>query len=355
MTKRLLVMAGGTGGHVFPGLAVADYLAEQGWQVQWLGTAERLEAKLVPEAGYPIHFIQVQGVRGNGVLRLLKAPWQIAKAVWQARKVLKAFAPDVVLGMGGFASGPGGVAAWLNGIPLVIHEQNAVAGLTNRWLSRLAKRSLSGFAMPAPFEWVGNPVRAAFARAHPMQGVSKTVNILVIGGSLGARVLNQQLPIALSQFSTFVVRHQCGAGNRQQVTEAYKQALAGVEHSGVWQVDEFIDDMPEAYQWADLIICRAGALTVAEIAAVGRAAIFVPLPHAVDDHQTLNASALVNANAAWLLPQNQLEEGKLVTLLNDIFTTPSQLLDKAARAKHLAKLHAAAQVGDICKQLAEQK
>ena len=338
MSKRLLVMAGGTGGHVFPGLAVAKELKAQGWDVHWLGTSERLEAKLVPDAGFSISFIDVVGVRGNGIARLIKAPFQIIKAVFQARGVMKRFKPDVVLGMGGFASGPGGIAAWMLGIPLLLHEQNAVPGLTNRVLARFANRVLTGFdqtfeeqsGIDAKYQWVGNPVRSEFYNLGDKPPHPLPLNILVVGGSLGAKVLNEEVPKALGQFEHFFVRHQTGDGHASSVEQAYRDAAISEDK---WQVQSFINDMADAYKWADLVICRAGALTVAEVAASGTAAVFVPLPHAVDDHQTKNARVLSDAQAAYLLPQNVLTDNGLVPVLKNVFADPQGLLEMGKKAK----------------------
>lgn len=353
MSKTLLVMAGGTGGHVFPGLAVADRLKAQGWTIHWLGTADRMEAELVPAHGYPISFIDIQGVRGNGIKRLLVAPYRIVKSVLQARRVLKNIRPDVVLGMGGFASGPGGVAAWLSGIPLLLHEQNAAAGLTNKLLARLAKRVLmafpGAFAPSARTAVVGNPVRPeVVALPDPqLRSSSEPLRLLIVGGSLGARVLNEQVPPAVASAGVPIeVRHQCGKGNRETVAQAY--AELGVEA----EVSEFIKDMADAYAWADLVVCRAGALTVSEVAAAGVAAIFVPLPHAVDDHQTRNALTLVDGGAAEFLPQSELTPASLAARLSWLAGRRETLLNMAQAARRVAIIDAAERVADECKRLA---
>ncbi len=353
MSKTLLVMAGGTGGHVFPGLAVADRLKAQGWTIHWLGTADRMEAELVPAHGYPISFIDIQGVRGNGIKRLLVAPYRIVKSVLQARRVLKNIRPDVVLGMGGFASGPGGVAAWLSGIPLLLHEQNAAAGLTNKLLARLAKRVLmafpGAFAPSARTAVVGNPVRPeVVALPDPqLRSSSEPLRLLIVGGSLGARVLNEQVPPAVAAAGVPIeVRHQCGKGNRETVAQAY--AELGVEA----EVSEFIKDMADAYAWADLVVCRAGALTVSEVAAAGVAAIFVPLPHAVDDHQTRNALTLVDGGAAEFLPQSELTPASLAARLSWLAGRRETLLNMAQAARRVAIIDAAERVADECKRLA---
>ena len=370
-SKRLLVMAGGTGGHIFPGAAVAKHLQSEGWQIHWLGTSMRMEAQLVPKLGYKISFIDVAGVRGNGLLRLFAAPFKIIRAIGQAREIMRQFRPDVVLGMGGFASGPGGIAAWFAGIPLVIHEQNAIVGMTNKILRHFANAMLLGFpnsltatqTQPKHAVWVGNPVRPEIAnigaalkndaKEHQVIPHKKAINILIVGGSLGAKCLNENVPIALAALLNneylMRVQHQCGKGHDESVNAEY-QTRVGEQLP--WRVTEFIDDMVAAYTWADLIICRAGALTVAEVAAAGRSAIFVPLPHAVDDHQTWNARSLVDEQAAWLLPQSELEQGKLAEKIQQILASPHTLSDTAYQARQLAKIDATKHVAGICRNLA---
>lgn len=351
--KTLLVMAGGTGGHVFPGLAVADLLHSEGWTIHWLGTADRMEARLVPEHGYPLHTISISGVRGNGIRRLLAAPFKIANAVRQARRILKETQPHVVLGMGGFAAGPGGVAARMAGIPLVLHEQNAAAGMTNRLLARIASKVLMAF--PGAFEQgevVGNPVRPdVIALPAPAERISlapQPLRLLVVGGSLGAKVLNDTLPAALAQVNAPVaVRHQCGKGNSEAVRTAYQ--AKGVQAD----VSDFISDMAAAYGEADLVVCRAGALTVSEVAAAGLGAIFVPLPHAVDDHQTKNAQALVNEGAALLMPQAGLTPAALAQQLEQLAGNRERLQQMAVKARQLAITDAAAQVAQCLRTLTQ--
>ncbi|MGL5041324.1 MAG: undecaprenyldiphospho-muramoylpentapeptide beta-N-acetylglucosaminyltransferase [Aeromonas sp.] len=356
MSKTLLVMAGGTGGHVFPGLAVADRLKSQGWTIHWLGTADRMEAELVPAHGYPISFIDIQGVRGNGIKRLMAAPYHIIKSILQARKVLKTVRPDVVLGLGGFASGPGGVAAWCCRVPLLLHEQNAAAGMTNKLLARIATRVLMAF--PGAFASshrtavVGNPVRPeVVALPDPQLGDgSEPLHLLVVGGSLGARVLNEQVPAAVAHAGVpIAVRHQCGKGNRDTVCAAYAQQGITAE------VSEFIKDMADAYAWADLVVCRAGALTVSEVAAAGVAAIFVPLPHAVDDHQTRNALTLVDGGAAEFLPQSELTTASLAARLTWLAGRRETLFNMATAARRVAITDAAERVADECEQLASRR
>ncbi|MFT6984522.1 MAG: UDP-N-acetylglucosamine--N-acetylmuramyl-(pentapeptide) pyrophosphoryl-undecaprenol N-acetylglucosamine transferase [Psychromonas sp.] len=350
--KTLLVMAGGTGGHVFPGLAVADKLKAQGWKISWLGTADRMEAQLVPEHGYDIDFIDIAGVRGNGLKRLLVAPFRVVKSIIQARAVLKKRNVDLVLGMGGFASGPGGIAAWTLRIPVILHEQNAAAGLTNRILSFFAKKVLMGFAGSFQSEkavLVGNPVREQLLTLVEkiISPENAPLNLLVIGGSSGAQVLNELLPKVLSHFdkSQIKVRHQSGKGHLQALQQAYQQANLEVD------VQEFISDMRDAYSWADLVICRAGALTVSEIAAVGLPAIFVPLPHAVDDHQTKNAEQLIKIEAAVLIPQKQLNEHKLSDYLRRFSQNRELLEDMSKNSRKVAITDATERVAAICNQL----
>lgn len=332
--KRLMVMAGGTGGHVFPGLAVAQYLMGQGWQVRWLGTSDRMEADLVPKHGIEIDFIQISGLRNKGLKVLLAAPFRIFYAILQAKTIMKAYQPDVVLGMGGYVSGPGGVAAWLQGIPVVLHEQNGVAGLTNRWLARIATRVLQAF--PSAFKQadvVGNPVRTDVlslplpeVRFADRQGA---IRILVIGGSQGARVLNQTIPKMASQMGERVtIWHQVGKGSLESVEQGYNKQGAGGH-----RVVEFIDDMAEAYGWADLVICRSGALTVSEIAATGLPAIFIPFRHK-DRQQYWNALPLAQAQAAVIIEQQDFSVEVLMQELNKLDRLT--LLTMAKRARQMA-------------------
>ncbi len=350
--KRLLVMAGGTGGHVFPGLAVAKQLQAQGWQIRWLGTADRMEADLVPQHGIDIDFIKVKGLRGQGVKKLLAAPWQILQAILQARRHIKAWQPDVVLGMGGYVSGPGGIAAWLSGIPVVLHEQNAVAGLTNSWLAKIAKRVFQAF--PGAFanaDVVGNPVREdLLALAEPQARFAKredaALRVLVMGGSQGARILNQVVPVALGQLGQgWQVRHQAGKGNAQAVTESYQQ-------QGFTDVDvtEFIHDVGEAYAWADLVVCRSGALTVSELSATGLGAIFVPFMHK-DRQQALNADHLVEAGAALMIEQPELTAESLASAMSVL--DRQALEEMAVKARQQAKTDAAERVAAAIVQLAK--
>ena len=309
MEPRVMVMAGGTGGHVFPALAVADWLREQGCEIFWLGTPRGMEAKLVAERGYRMEAIDVKGVRGTGWRRRLAAPFVILRALWQSFAVLHRNRPGLVLGMGGFVTGPGGLMARLLRIPLVIQEQNAIPGFTNRLLSRIANRVFEAF--PGSFdrsvkaELSGNPVRATIAALPAPEKRLKDhtgpTRLLVLGGSLGAQVLNRMVPAALAGIEPELrpqVLHQAGEKTLQDALEAYRQ------HSVEAEVKAFLDDMAGAYSWANLVICRAGALTISELAAVGLGALLVPFPHAVDDHQTRNAGVLVDAGAGLLMPQH---------------------------------------------------
>lgn len=300
-----MVMAGGTGGHVFPGLAVAHHLMAQGWQVRWLGTADRMEADLVPKHGIEIDFIRISGLRGKGLKAQLLAPVRIINAIRQARAIMQRWKPDVVLGMGGYVSGPGGVAAWSCGIPLVLHEQNGIAGMTNKWLSHIAKKVMQAFPGAFPkAEVVGNPVRndvlALPLPAERLAGRTDPVRVLVVGGSQGARVLNQTMPqVAALLEDKITLWHQVGKGALEGVNQAYLQAKQ-TQH----RVSEFIDDMAAAYAWADVVVCRSGALTVSEVAAAGLPAIFVPFQHR-DRQQYWNALPLEKAGAAKIFEQPQ--------------------------------------------------
>jgi len=354
LRPTVLMMAGGTGGHIFPAKAVAEVLAAEGWSVHWLGTADRMEASLVPAFGYPLHTISVAGLRGKGWRSLLQAPLMLWRSLSQARRLLKQLKPDLVLGFGGYASGPGGLAAWIDGVPLVIHEQNAVAGTTNKLLARIADQVLVAF--PQAFSAqknrlvLGNPVRSALIGQNPQNYLQKSLNILIVGGSLGARVFNQALPPILKQAAAcgqIRVRHQTGQKELAQTEIAYAGSPANLDV----QVTAFIDDMAEAYRWADVVICRAGALTVSEIACVGVAAVFVPLPTAIDDHQTANANVLVSRQAAILLPQAELNPEHLVPLLQSWLADKAPLARMAQQARSCAIDDAAEQVAVVCRRI----
>ncbi|PMH39785.1 undecaprenyldiphospho-muramoylpentapeptide beta-N-acetylglucosaminyltransferase [Vibrio sp. 10N.286.49.B3] len=338
--KRLLVMAGGTGGHVFPGLAVAKKLQQQSWDIRWLGTADRMEAELVPKHGIEIDFIKVKGLRGQGLGKLIKAPFQIINAIMQARRHMQRWKPDAVLGMGGYVSGPGGIAAWTLGIPVVLHEQNAVAGLTNQWLSKIAKKVFQAFpgAFPnAPV--VGNPVREdVVAIIDPAQRLNERtgpIRILVMGGSQGAQILNTTMPDVFAQLGdNYAVLHQAGKNNQAGVIEAYR---AHDDKQGNVEVVEFIDDVAQAYQWADLLVCRSGALTVSEVSAAGVGAIFIPFMHK-DRQQALNADHLVECKAAEMIEQRDLTVEKLTEIIQGL--DRDDLLAMATQARQAAKLDA---------------
>ena len=351
--RPVLIMAGGTGGHVFPALAVAAELTARGIAVSWLGTQRGLESRVVPAAGYPLETMRVSGLRGKGVLRLLLAPFMLMVALSQALIIQLRLRPLAVLGMGGFAAGPGGVTAWLLRRPLLIHEQNSVAGLTNRWLAPLARTVMEAFPGSLPARrhalHTGNPVRAEITRlpAPADRFASRTgaLRVLVIGGSLGARALNEVMPVAVSQLPSvqpLQLHHQTGSADQASVQAAY--TALGREA----RVDAFIDDMAAAYAWADVVICRSGALTVAELAVVGVAAVLVPFPHATDDHQTGNARFLADAGAAILMPQDTMNADKLAGLLGDFAQQRNMLLEMACRARQLAMPDAARRVAEQC-------
>ncbi len=349
----VLIMAGGTGGHIFPGIAVAEELGARAVPVVWLGSERGLETRLVPRAGLPLHTLAIAGVRGKGALAALTAPFQLARAVVAAWRLLRRLRPRSALALGGFACGPGGLAAWLRGVPLVVHEQNSVPGLTNRVLARLARRRLCGFPNALPgAEWVGNPVRRDIAALPPpdRRASADRLRLLVLGGSQGAIGLNLALPAALATLPATArpqVRHQCGAQHLEATRRRYREA--GVEA----EVEPFIDDMAAAYAWADLAICRAGALTLAELCAVGLPAILVPFPAAVDDHQTRNAAVLVAAGAARLVAEGEHFDQRLRTVLGELLgdgvaACRARLATMARAARALARPEAAARIAAIC-------
>ncbi len=350
--KTLLVMAGGTGGHIFPGIAVAEALRARGWRIVWLGNPDGMEARIVPAHGYETVWVRFGALRGKGLVRKLMLPVNLLSGFWQAARALRRVKPDVVLGMGGYITFPGGMMAALLGRPLVLHEQNSVAGLANRVLARVADRVLSGFpAVLERAEWIGNPVRADIAAlpepAERYAGRSGPLRVLVVGGSLGAAALNAAVPQALARLAPEqrpVVVHQAGERQLDALREAYAKAGAEAEQRA------FIDDMAAAYAAADLVICRAGALTVAELAAAGVASLLVPFPHAVDDHQTGNARFLAARGAAYLLPQTELTPERLAGILASL--DRDRLLQMAGHARALARPQAAAQVAEVCATLA---
>ena len=353
--RTVLIMAGGTGGHVMPGLAVGAELARRGWQVIWLGAPGSMEARLVPLHGIPMRWVRFSGLRGKGLLTMALLPFNLLRAFWQSLRVLREVRPAVVLGMGGYVAFPGGMMASLLGLPLVVHEQNAVAGLANRVLARLADSVLVAFpdALPGA-RWCGNPVRTAVLdidppveRFSPRKGA---LQLLVVGGSLGAAALNETVPPALGLLAVQErpqILHQCGRGRREQVEQLYR--AAGVDA----QVHEFIDDMAGAYGDADLVVCRAGAMTIAELAAAGVGALLVPFPHAVDDHQTRNAGFLADAGAAVLIPQAELTPARLAAELRA--RSREQLLEMAVRARTMARRDATGCVADACEAVAKDE
>ena len=347
----VLILAGGTGGHIFPGLAVAEALRAREVPVVWLGAAGAMETRLVPPAGIPLETIQVAGLRGKGALTLALAPLKLARALWQAMSVLRRLRPRAVLSFGGYAAGPGGICAWLLRRPLLVHEQNRAPGLTNRVLARLARRVMCGF--PGSFagratDDVGNPVRPAIAAVpapeQRLAGRSGPVRLLVLGGSQGAASLNRALPLALARLAEAdrpEIRHQCGERHAQACRDAYAQA--GVTA----QVEAFIADMAQAYAWADLVVCRAGALTLAELAAAGVGSVLVPFPAAVDDHQTRNAEFLAERGAARLVPEGEGFAERVLATVQPLLQDEARRLAMARAARAAATPDAAARVADL--------
>jgi UDP-N-acetylglucosamine--N-acetylmuramyl-(pentapeptide) pyrophosphoryl-undecaprenol N-acetylglucosamine transferase len=353
MAAPVLIMAGGTGGHVFPALAVAKVLRERGVAVVWLGVPASMESRLVPANGFPIEWVRVQGIRGKGLLAWLMAPLRIVDAVLQAMAVLRRVRPRAVLGAGGYVSGPGGIAAWLMRIPLLIHEQNAIPGLTNRWLARLAGQVMQAF--PGTFKasvharTVGNPVRADIAAtpapASRFAGRSGRARLLVFGGSLGAQRLNALVPKALAHLDPERrphVRHQAGERGIDAARAAYQENHVEAE------VTPFIEDMAAAYAWADVAVCRAGAMTVAELQAAGLGALLIPLPIATDDHQTKNAAALVSVGAARVLQERDMTAESLSACIAELTADRARMLEMAEAARSLRVIDAATQVADFC-------
>ena len=348
----LMVMAGGTGGHIYPGLAVADALRARGWRVVWMGNPDGMEARIVPASGYEVAWVRFGALRGKGLLRKLLLPFNLLRGFAQALSQIRRVKPDVVLGMGGYVTFPGGMMAALLGRPVVVHEQNSVAGLANKVLAGIADKVMTGFpGVLKKGEWAGNPVRADITAVAPpaerFAGRTGPLQVLVVGGSLGAAALNEAMPKALALFAPDQrpqVIHQAGTKQIDALRAAYQ--AAGVEG----ELLPFIDDMADRYAGADLVICRAGALTVAELAAAGVASVLVPFPHAVDDHQTGNARFLADAGAAVLLPQTELTPQRLVALLREM--NRERLLVMATRARACAKPDATTRVADVCAGLA---
>ena len=349
MGQHIVIMAGGTGGHVFPALAVALNLAEKDWKVSWIGTKQGMESRVVPAQGIEIDWVSVQGIRGKGLGSKIKSIKQLLKSFWQVLKISRQRKPDVVLGMGGYVAGPGGMVASLLGIPLVIHEQNRVPGTTNRLLVNKADRVLEAF--PESFSasvnaiCTGNPLRQEFMsfpeKEYWTEALERDFRILVVGGSQGAKILNEVIPEAVGKMKNVEITHQTGKALFKDVSKKY--AELAIKANAV----EFIEDIASAYQWADMVICRAGAMTVSEIAAAGLPAIFIPLPHAIDDHQTANATYLVNAGAGILLSQSGLNEASLLMSIRQIKKSIKKM---SLAATKQAKLDATKTVADICKE-----
>ncbi|VAW89158.1 UDP-N-acetylglucosamine--N-acetylmuramyl-(pentapeptide) pyrophosphoryl-undecaprenol N-acetylglucosamine transferase [hydrothermal vent metagenome] len=364
MVTRIMIMAGGTGGHVFPALAVAQELQSRGVEVIWMGTRRGIEAKVVPDAGIPIEWISVSGLRGKGVVSWLLAPFKLVSALFQSFVIIMRCRPMAVLGMGGFVAGPGGLMTWILHKPLVIHEQNAIAGLTNRLLARIATKAMQAFPNALQKktnpQLVGNPVRQAIA-ALPIPELrfekrTGALRLLVLGGSLGAQSLNQVIPAAMNiipEAELPEIWHQAGERLIDEARDCYQNAAIDA------RIEPFIDDMAVAYGWADLVLCRAGALTIAELSAAGVAALLVPYPYAVDDHQAHNAAYLVDAGAALLVRQDELGAEKLALLwqglyqqYGDVAGVRMHLLGMATKGRKLAKCDAAKQVADVCMEVA---
>ncbi|MDR0702629.1 MAG: undecaprenyldiphospho-muramoylpentapeptide beta-N-acetylglucosaminyltransferase [Azoarcus sp.] len=353
--KTALIMAGGTGGHIFPGIAIAECLRGRGWDVVWLGNPDGMEARLAPARGYRMEWLRFGALRGKGLARKLLLPFSLASGCWKALGILSRVRPDVVVGLGGYITFPAGLMTALSKRPLILHEQNSIAGLANKTLARVAARVFTGFPDALPqARWVGNPVRAGIVAVAPpaerFAGRTGRLKLLVVGGSLGAAALNDATPRALALIPRERrpdVVHQAGEKQIDALRAAY--AEAGVEGD----LRPFIDDMATAYGEADIVLCRAGALTIAELTAAGAASVLVPFPHAVDDHQTANARFLSSREAAWLLPQPELRPEKLAAMLSGL--ERSQLLRMAENARALARPSAADDVAKACEELAGEE
>jgi len=350
-SPKLMVMAGGTGGHVFPALAVAKKLRESGVEISWLGTERGLESNVVPANDISLNLISVEGLRGKGPASLLLAPFKLMRAMWQSAIHIRRIQPDCILGMGGFVAGPGGLVARLLGKPLVVHEQNAVAGLTNKYLAKIASRVLTGFPsvedLPHDAAWLGNPVRSSIQPGS--SNASDKINVLIIGGSQGAHSFNVKLPSVFSQLAVssqaeVAIWHQSGKGRDAEVRVAYEQE--GVEVN----VSEFIDDMAAAYAWADLLICRSGAMTVAECCAAAKPSLLVPYPFSAGDHQEKNAMTLVNVGAAKMLLNDQIEQAVFVDTLRELVSDKRALATMGEQAHTLHKPNALNNVAAVCQE-----
>jgi len=357
MQCKVMIMAGGTGGHVFPALAVAEELRAANVDVSWLGTRAGIEAELVPSNGIKLNYLDIEGIRGRGLVALLKAPLLLWRSIRQSLSVLGEYQPQVVLGMGGFASGPGAVAARLKGIPIVIHEQNSVAGTTNRIVARIARRVMQGF--PGALkrgEWCGNPVRPTIANMPPPEerfaNRVGTTSLLILGGSRGALAINKIMPQALALIDPAIrpqIIHQTGKLHCEQTRALYK--AAGIEA----EIVPFIEKMEEAYDWADFAVCRAGALTVAELTCTGLGSVLIPFPYAIDDHQTVNGKLLVEQGSALMIQQKDLTAKMLAEEITALCSSRSRLLEMAMRARELSKTGAAARVANVCMEVAYEK
>jgi len=348
VAARIMILAGGTGGHIYPALAVARELRERGCEVTWMGTRAGMEARVIPAAGIPMEWLSVTGFRGKGLLAKMKAPFKLLLACWQAIRILLRNRPNVVLGMGGFVAGPGGIMARLLRIPLVIHEQNRIPGTTNRMLVKWARVVLEAFPGSFPpasgARCVGNPLRREIVEAVAAEKLERgeKLKVLVLGGSQGAMALNHIVPEAVAMAGAIQVLHQTGEAMRAQTAALYERSRVDA------RVVAFIEDMADAYRWADLAVCRAGAMTVSELMAAGLPAVLVPFPHAIDDHQTRNARYLVDAGAALVIPQSELTPERLSSELTRLARQPVRLSAMSRRARELAKLDAARVVADIC-------
>ncbi len=346
-----LVMAGGTGGHIFPGLAVAHALQERGWRVHWLGAPNSMESRLVPQRAIPLELVDFSGVRGKGLKTLMMLPWRLLRALWQSVQVLRRVKPDVVLGLGGYITLPAGLVAAVAGKPVVLHEQNSVAGLSNKVLALLARRVFCAFpAVLGKGEWVGNPLRSEFLQqVSPKErfaGRTGPLRLVVVGGSLGAKALNDIVPQAVAKLPIAMmphITHQSGEKQLEALRSNY--AAAKVEAT----ILPFIDNMAQVFADADLVICRAGASTVTELAAIGVAAMFVPFPFAVDDHQTYNARFLVDQGAGWMMQQHELSPEVLAAFLSTI--NRAELLARAEQAKNMQQLHATEKIVAACEEI----
>ncbi|HIG07272.1 MAG: undecaprenyldiphospho-muramoylpentapeptide beta-N-acetylglucosaminyltransferase [Methylococcales bacterium] len=347
MDRRIVIMAGGTGGHVYPALAVALQLQKENWQVTWMGTKTGIESRVVPENNLVIDYVSVSGVRGTGLWRRFAVPFMLLKSIFQVFGILNRRKPAVILGLGGFVAGPGGVVAKMLGIPLVIHEQNRIPGTTNRLLAKWADRVLQGFPHSFPeamgAEYVGNPLRPAIEMLKSKNSsVQKPLNILVLGGSLGARKLNEIVPDTFAMIQSVNVVHQTGLAMHEQVKACY------LNHKRSVEVVAFIEDMAARYSWADLIICRSGAMTVSEVAAAGLPSIMIPFPFAIDDHQTANAQYLVDVKASILIAQSKLNAKRLAREIEYLIDHPSQLVQMGNAARQCAQWDATKIVANIC-------